>query len=81
MLINYIDYWSAGPIRHSDQNDAIVVGSLYMFLSVYLSIFLCLVVGLRPRFHSVWSRSLCNCLVKKINQGTDEDDFIAARAP
>ena len=22
-------------------------------------------------FHSVWSRPLCNCLVKKINQGTD----------
>ena len=25
----------------------------------------------RPRFHSVWSRPLCNCLVKKISQGTD----------
>ena len=25
----------------------------------------------RPRFHSVWSRPLCNCFLKKINQGTD----------
>ena len=41
------------------------------FLCNWLGIFLCLVVGFRPRFHSVWSRPLCNCLVKKINQGTD----------
>ena len=37
----------------------------------WLAIFLCLIVGFRPCFHSVWSRPLCNCLVKKINQGTD----------
>ena len=37
-----------------------------------MGIFLCLVVGFRPRFHSIWSRPPpCNCLVKKINQGTD----------
>ena len=41
------------------------------WVSGYLAIFLCVVVGFRPRFHSVWSRPLCNCLVKKINQGTD----------
>ena len=41
------------------------------WLSGWLAIFLCLVRGFRPRFHSVWSRPLCNCLVKKINQGTD----------
>ena len=38
-----------------------------MYVSGRLAIFLCLVVGFRPRFHSVWSRPLCNCLVKKIN--------------
>ena len=38
---------------------------------MYLAIFLCLLEGFRPRFHSVWSRPLCNFLVKKINQGTD----------
>ena len=42
-----------------------------VYFCICLSIFLCLVVGFRPRFHSVWSRPLCNCLVKKINQGTD----------
>ena len=42
-----------------------------MYLAGYLAIFLCLVVGFRLRFHTVWSRPLCNCLVKKINQGTD----------
>ena len=42
-----------------------------MYLAGYLGIFLCLVVGFPHRFHSVWSRTLCNCLVKKINQGTD----------
>ena len=63
--LHLMNYWSAGPIRPSDQSDAIVAG----FLSIYLSV--CLVVGFRPRFHSVWSRPLCNCLVKKINQGTD----------
>ena len=30
-----------------------------------------IVVGFPPGFHIVWSRALCNCLVKKINQGTD----------
>ena len=35
------------------------------------SFLLCL-VGFRPRFHSVWSHPLCNCLVKNINQGTDK---------
>ena len=32
---------------------------------------MCLLSGFRPRFHSVLSHPLCNCLVKKINQGTD----------
>ena len=41
------------------------------YICFYLSILLCLVVGFRPRFHSVWSLPLCNCLLKKINQGTD----------
>ena len=41
------------------------------WLAIWLAIFLCLVVGFLPRFHSVWSHPLCNCLVKKINQGTD----------
>ena len=41
------------------------------WLAILLAIFLCLDVGFRPRFHSVWSRPLCNCLVKKINQVTD----------
>ena len=41
------------------------------YICNWLAIFLCLVVGFRPRFHSAWSRPLCNCLVKKINQGTD----------
>ena len=41
----------------------------YTSLSIYLGF--CLVVGFRPRFHSVWSGPLCHCLVKKINQGTD----------
>ena len=59
--------WSAGPRRPSNQSDAIVTGFLYMFVSI----FLCLVSGVRPRFHNVWSRPLCNCLVKKINQGTN----------
>ena len=43
----------------------------YICLSVCLSVCLCLVEGFRPRFHSVWSRALCNCLVKKISQCTD----------
>ena len=41
-------YWSVGPRRPSDQSDAIVAGFLYMFVSI----FLCLVAGFRPRFHS-----------------------------
>ena len=41
------------------------------YICLYQSIFLCLVEVFRPRFHSVWSRPLCNRLVKKINQGTD----------
>ena len=41
------------------------------WLAGSLGIFLCLVIGFRPRFHSVWSHPLCNCLVKKINQDTD----------
>ena len=48
--------WSAGPRRLSNE-------------SIWL--YFCLVVGFRPRFHSVLSRPLCNCLVQKINQGTD----------
>ena len=44
------------------------------YICNWLAIFLCLVVGFSPRFHSVWSRLLCNCLVKKINQGTDVPD-------
>ena len=43
--------WSVGPRRPSDQSDAFVAGFLYTFVSIYLSIFLCLVVGFRPRFH------------------------------
>ena len=50
----------------SDQSDANVT----LWLYTYLSIFICLVIGFRPRFHSVWSLPLCNCLVEKINQGT-----------
>ena len=34
-------------------------------------LYFCLIIGFRPHFHSVWSHPLCNCLVKKINQGTD----------
>ena len=46
------------------------LGSYFcLYLSICLSVFLCLVVGFRPRFHSLWSRPLCNCPVKKINQG------------
>ena len=41
------------------------------YIPICLSIFLCLIVGFRPHFHSVWSCPLCNCLVKKISQGTD----------
>ena len=41
--------------------------AMLLWLGSYLSI----VVGFRPRFHSVLSRPLCKCLVKKINQGTD----------
>ena len=33
-------YWSVGPIRPSDQSDAIVAGFLYMFLSICLSIYI-----------------------------------------
>ena len=29
--------WSVGPIRPSDQSDAIMAGFLYMFLSIYIS--------------------------------------------
>ena len=50
---------------------AYICNWLAIWLSGYLGVFLCLVVGSRPRFHSVWSRPLCNCLVNKINQGTD----------
>ena len=68
-------YWLVGPRRPSDQSDANVILWLYTYLSiclsVCLSVCLCLVVGFRPRFHIVWSRPFCNCLVKKINQGTD----------
>ena len=74
--------WSVGPRRPSDESGCYcgwvpiyvsgwVSGYLTIWLSGYLGIFLCLVVGFRPRFHSVWSCPLCNCLVKKINQGTD----------
>ena len=41
------------------------------YICNWLAIFLWLVVGFRPRFHSVWSSPLCNCLVKKINKGSD----------
>ena len=48
--------WSVGPRIPSDESDAIVAGCLYMYLAEYLSgylgIFLFLVVGFRPRFHS-----------------------------
>ena len=41
---------SVGPRRPSDQSDAIVAGFLYV--CIYLSIFLRLVVGFRARFHN-----------------------------
>ena len=41
------------------------------WLAIWLATFPSLVVGFRPHFQSVWSRPLCNCFVKKINQGTD----------
>ena len=43
-----VSFWSVGPRRPSDQSDAIVAGFLYMFVSILL----CLVAGVRPRFHS-----------------------------
>ena len=60
--------WSAGLRRPYDQSDAIVAGFLYMLVSI---VFLCLVVGFLHRFTVFLSRPLCNCLVEKINQGTD----------
>ena len=44
---------------------------MLLWLGSCLSVCLSVVVGFRPCFHSVWSHPLCNCLVKKINQGTD----------
>ena len=32
-----VHYWSVGPRRPSDQSDAFVVGFLYMFVSIYIS--------------------------------------------
>ena len=55
-----------GPAHYSD---AIVAGWLYV--SIYLVI--CISVSSSPSdlISTVITRPLCNCLVKKINQGTD----------
>ena len=45
-------FWLVGPINPSDQSNAIVAGFLYMFLYLSLSLYFCLMVGFRPRFHS-----------------------------
>ena len=56
-------YWSAGPRRPPTKAMLLWLGS---YICLYL--YFCLVVGFRPRFHSVWSRPLCNSLVKKISR-------------
>ena len=69
-----IGYWLAGPRRPSNESDVIVAGCLPIYVSGSVSGYLAISMSdgrFRPRFHSVWSRPLCNCLVKKINQGTD----------
>ena len=68
----HLYFWSAGPRRPSDESDAIVAGCLHMYLAGWLSGYISMSRRRVPTSFPQWpSHALCNCLVKKINQGTD----------
>ena len=70
----YLYIWSAGPRRPSEESNAIY-GWLPFYVTDWLAIWLSGYISMsRRRVPTSFSQCLvspCNCLVQKINQGTD----------